>query len=148
MNRRSRFALGMLLVGAALSPLSLHAQAPDTTLTVRANSSSLEFDPTNLSVKAGSRVRIRFINAGTLPHNVVVVKNEDDIDDLAMAAMHEGGDYVPANMKDKLFAFTKLASPGDTVDVVFTAPPPGSYTYVCLMSGHAAMMLGKLRSVR
>ena len=129
-------------------PIAAAAQAPDTTITIKASGSTLEFEPTDISVKSGKTVKLRFVNTGTLPHNFVLVKSEDDIDDLAMAAMQESGDYVPKEMKDKLLAWTKLASPGQTVEVTFTAPRPGLYTYVCLMSGHAAMMLGKLRAVR
>lgn len=120
----------------------------DTTVIVRASGPTLEFDPTAIVLKQGTRVRLRFINEGTLPHNFVLVKSEDDIDDLAMAAMSEGGDYVPKHMKTKLLAYTALASPGQTVEVTFVVPPAGGYTYVCLMSGHAAMMLGRLRSLR
>ena len=125
------------------------AQTADTTVvTVKASSSTLAFVPEEITVKHGKIVKLRFVNEGTLPHNFVLVKNEDDLDGLAMAAMEEGGDYVPKDMKGKLFAFTKLASPNQTLEVVFPAPLPGLYTYVCLMSGHAAMMLGKLRSLR
>src|SRR5687767_12782770 len=120
--------------------------AADTTITVRAGS-TLEFDPTTISVKQGTRVRLRLVNAGTLPHNIVFVRNEDDIDVLAQAAMEEGGDYVPLGHKAKMFAYTKLASPSQAVEVTFVTPPAGKYTYVCLMSGHAAMMLGTLRSL-
>lgn len=134
----------------ALLASSAAAQAPvDTTvITLKSSSSTLAFEPEEITVKHGKVVKLRFVNSGTLPHNFVLVKKEDDLDALAMAAMEEGGDYVPKHMKDKLFAFTKLASPSQTVEVVFPAPPPGLYTYVCLMSGHAAMMLGKLRSVK
>jgi plastocyanin len=142
-----RIVAGALVYGICTS--SALAQTPDTTLvTLKASTSTLAFEPEELSVKAGTIVKLRFVNAGTLPHNFVLVKNDDDLDALAMAAMEEGGDYVPKDMKNKLFAFTKLASPAQTVEVVFPAPPPGLYTYVCLMSGHAAMMLGKLRSVK
>jgi plastocyanin len=123
------------------------AQALDTTIVVRASSSTLEFEPTTIVVKQGTRVRLRLVNAGTLPHNIVFVRNEDDIDVLAQAAMEEGGDYVPLGHKAKMFAYTRLASPSQTVEVTFVTPPAGKYTYVCLMSGHAAMMLGTLRSL-
>jgi plastocyanin len=136
------------LLGMICLPIAISAQTVDTTVTIKASSSTLEFDPPNLALKQGLRVRLRLVNAGTLPHNVVIVKNEDDIDALAMAAMQEGGDYVPGGMKDKLFAYTTLASPGQTVDVTFVVPKAGAYTYVCLMSGHSAMMLGTLRSLR
>jgi plastocyanin len=51
------------------------------------------------------------------------------------------------DLKDRFFAYTLLASPGQTLEVSFTVPAPGTYTYVCLMSGHAGVMLGTLRSL-
>lgn len=126
-----------------------HAQAPaDTTITIRTNSSTLEFDPPTIAAKQGTRVRIRFVNAGTLPHNMVFVKNDDDIDGLAAAASKVGGDYVPVAQKDKMIAYSTLASPGQTVELTFVVPPAGVYTYVCLLSGHSNSMLGALRSLR
>jgi plastocyanin len=126
-----------------------NAQTPvDTTVVIKSTGPVLEFDPTSLFLKEGTRVRLRFVNDGTLPHNVVFVRDEDDIDPLAQAAMQEGGDYVPKDMKAKMVAFTKLASPGQTVETIFVVPPAGRYMYVCLMSGHANLMLGTLRSLK
>jgi len=143
--------LGMLFAGASSAAPALGAQTHehvDTTIVIRANGSSLEFSPARISLKQGTHVRLRFINEGTLPHNVVIARSDDDIDALAMGAMQAGGDYVPLDQKDKMIAWTKLASPGQTVDVTFVVPPAGEYTYVCLFSGHAAMMLGTLRSLQ
>lgn len=150
---RFSVAVALLLLGAPAVGSSAGGQAAlrpavDTTITVRASSSTLEFDPPAIAAKHGSRVRIRFMNAGTLPHNFVLVRNENDIDELAAAAMKQGGDYIPAALKGKMLAFTTLASPGQTLDVIFVMPPPGVYTYVCLMSGHANSMTGVLRSLR
>ena len=140
------------VLGSALLALPpvLRAQAttPDTTITVSANSSSLEFDPPAIAVKQGTRLRLRFVNQGTLPHNFVLVRDDDDLDALAAAASKQGGSYVPLSEKEKLIAYTPLASPGQTVEVVFVVPAPGVYTYVCLMSGHSNSMLGSLRSLR
>lgn len=145
---RNALGIGLLLLSLA-GPVRVAAQAPpDTTITIRASSSTLEFDPPAIAVKHGVRLRLRFVNTGTLPHNIVLVKNEDDIDALAAAASRAGGSYVPLAEKDKLIAYTTLASPGQTVEVSFVVPPPGVYTYVCLMSGHANSMLGTLRSLR
>lgn len=138
----------LLLVLVAGPDAPLTRPLPDTVVTIEASSSTLEFDPPTLALKQGTQVRLRFVNTGTLPHNFVLVRDEADIDALAAAAMKQGGDYVPAALKDKLIAWTVLASPGETVEVTFTVPPPGSYTYVCLMSGHAVSMLGTLRSLR
>ncbi|MEP6999000.1 MAG: plastocyanin/azurin family copper-binding protein [bacterium] len=122
--------------------------AIDTTITVRARTSTLEFDPPAIAARHGTRVRIRFSNMGTLPHNFVVVRDDNDIDELAAAASKMGGDYVPVALKAKMIAYSTLASPGQTVEVTFVMPPAGEYTYVCLMSGHANSMLGRLRSLR
>ena len=124
-------------------------QGADTTITIRASGSTLEFTPTRVSAKAGARVRIRFVNDGTLPHNLVVPKRDDDIDALAIAAYQAGETgYVPMEQKDKLVGWTALASPGETVEVSFTVPPAGEYTYVCLFPGHSNSMLGTFRALK
>ena len=134
--------------GSAL-PATPVGQGADTTITIRASGSTLEFTPTNVSAKAGTRLRLRFVNDGTLPHNVVVPKSDDDIDALALAAYQAGETgYVPMELKAKLVGFTTLASPGETVEVSFVVPPAGEYTYVCLFPGHANSMLGTLRALR
>jgi plastocyanin len=124
-------------------------QGADTTITIRASGSTLEFTPTRVSAKAGTRVRLRFVNEGTLPHNVVVPQSDDDIDALVLAAYQaaETG-YVPLGMKDKLVGWTALASPGESVEVTFVVPPAGEYTYLCLFPGHSNSMLGTLRALK
>ena len=124
-------------------------QGADTTITIRAAGSTLEFTPTRVSAKAGTRVRIRFVNEGTLPHNVVVPKSDDDIDALALAAYKAGETgYVPMELKEKLVGFTALASPGESVEMTFVVPAAGEYTYVCLFPGHANSMLGTFRALK
>lgn len=127
---------------------SLQAGA-DTTITIRASGSTLEFTPTRVSARAGTRVRIRFVNDGTLPHNVVLPKSEDDIDALVLAAYQaaETG-YVPLGMKEKLVGWTTLASPGESVEMSFVVPPAGEYTYLCMFPGHSNSMLGTLRALK
>jgi azurin len=121
----------------------------DTTITVRAISSTLEFVPARISLKTGTKLKLRFVNEGTLPHNFVLPKSDDDIDAMAVAAYQAGEHgFVPPDTRDKLIAFTRLASPGETVEVEFVVPAPGSYTYICLFPGHAANMLGTLRSLK
>ena len=125
------------------------AQGADTTITIRASGSTLEFTPARVSAKAGTRLRLRFVNDGTLPHNLVVPKSDDDIDALALAAYQAGETgYVPMDLKAKLVGFTTLASPGETVEVSFVVPAAGEYTYVCLFPGHSNSMLGTLRALR
>ena len=130
-------------------PAATVGQGADTTITIRAAGSTLEFTPTRVSAKAGTRLRLRFVNEGTLPHNVVVPRSEDDIDALALAAYQAGETgYVPMDLKAKLVGFTTLASPGETVEVSFVVPPAGEYTYVCLFPGHSNSMFGTLRALK
>jgi plastocyanin len=134
--------------GSAVPAANLE-QGADTTITIRAAGSTLEFSPARVSAKAGTRLRLRFVNEGTLPHNVVVPRSDDDIDALALAAYQAGETgYVPMDLKARLVGFTALASPGETVEVSFVVPPAGEYTYVCLFPGHSNSMLGTLRALR
>ena len=148
--------LALLALGLAAGGLGVTARrssapfvASDTTLVLRASGSTLEFVPARLSARSGARVRIRFVNDGTLPHNVVVPKDEDDLDALATAAYNAGASgFVPLGDTAKLLVYSKLVSPGDTAELSFVMPAPGEYRYVCLFPGHANSMLGTLRSLR
>jgi azurin len=55
-------------------------------------------------------------------------------------------DYVPADQKAHVIASTKLAGPGETVDVTFKVPAKaGTYSYMCTFPGHyTAGMKGQL----
>ena len=145
-------ATTLIAAGAGIgdeSAMPAVEQGADTTITIRASGSTLEFTPTRVSAKAGTRLRLRFVNDGTLPHNLVVPKSDDDIDALALAAYQAGETgYVPMDLKAKLIGFTSLASPGETVEVSFVVPAAGEYTYVCLFPGHSNSMLGTLRALR
>lgn len=136
-----------------------HAQQPpgadatdaapvDTTIVIRTFGSNLEFVPSRIAVEQGTRVRIRYVNEGIFPHNVVVVKDGDDIDALGEAAFDAAEtDYVPLQYEDRMFAYSELAAPGETVEFTFEVPPAGEYFFVCLYSGHYNMMIGTLRSL-
>jgi uncharacterized cupredoxin-like copper-binding protein len=124
-------------------------QGSDTTITIKASGSTLEFQPSRISVKTGRRVRLRFVNEGTLPHNVAMPRSDEDLDAMATAAYQaaESG-YIPMGHKDKLITYTSLASPGQVVEATFVVPAPGEYTFVCLFPGHSNSMLGTLRALR
>lgn len=149
--RLALLALGLAAGGLAVTPRKSAAPLvlPDTMLVLRASGSTLEFLPARLSARSGTRVRIRFVNDGTLPHNVVVPRNDDDLDALATSAYNASATgFVPLGDTAKLVVYSKLVSPGETVDLDFVMPPPGEYRYVCLFPGHANSMLGTLRSLR
>ena len=136
--------------GASVSAGAEQPAAVDTTITIRSTGSTLEFEPDVIALKQGKRVRLRFANFGTLPHNLAIPKTENDIDPLAEAAVTASAThYIPVTMRDRMITFTPLALPGgNTVEVIFTVPPAGEYLYVCLYPGHANTMLGTLKSLR
>lgn len=136
------------LMAAAPHHLGAQATAPATVITLRTEGPNLEFLPALIAARAGTRVVLRYVNGGDLPHNLAIVRDEADIDMLVNAAYEaQGTGFIPVDMADRMIAYTPLLSPGDSVDLELVVPPPGSYTYICLFPGHANMMLGTLRSI-
>jgi azurin len=117
------------------------------TVEVKSEGADLSYDVTRINAKAGSELTIKYINSSDMPHNVVLVKSESDINPVGIAALQASStDYVPESMKDRMFAWTTLARPGETVFVTFTVPEPGTYPYICTYAGHFTMMQGRLIS--
>ena len=152
----TRRAPGSLLLGllALLPAGSASAQAwdaapPADTLVVRSSGPDLQFIPDALSARAGTRIVLRYVNGGDLPHNLVVVRDDDDLDTVVDAAYEaQATGFIPMGLAELLVAHTPLLSPGQTADIELVVPPPGEYTYICLVPGHSNMMLGVLRSLR
>ena len=68
----------------------------------------LLFDPAEISVPAGSTVRLTFVNESTVPHNLTF------------------GDPIDA-------ATATIVQPGAEETIEFTAPDAGEYTFVCTL---------------
>lgn len=146
---RSIVMATLLLAGSAGAAYAQSDAPPDTTITIRTTGSDLQFTPDRIAAKEGTRVRIRYVNEGTLPHNIVLVKDEADIDVLGQAALDASDTgYVPLEYEERMIAYSTLAKPGETVEITFEVPPAGEYFFVCLYSGHYNMMFGTLRSLR
>lgn len=118
----------------------------DTTITLRANGTELTFDPATITLKQGTRVRLRFINMGTFAHNFILVRSDDDLDEMISRA-HDATENVPLSLKARMITYSNIAQPTRTVETAFVVPAPGDYTYVCLVEGHANSMIGRLRSL-
>ena len=76
--------------------------------------------------------------------NVVILKKGTNKVAYATAAITAGpaADYMPAANKKDVLVATKMLGPGEEVSVVFTAPAPGLYDYICTFPGHYALMNG------
>jgi azurin len=112
---------------------------------------AMKYNVTTINAKPGEQITIKLTNKGTMPkmaaaHNFVLLKKGTDLNAFTTAAVMAGQtDYIPAKFKDQIIASTKLAGPGETVQVSFKAPTaPGEYQYICSFPGHFATMKGNL----
>ena len=122
---------------------------PDTVLTL-GTVPGLLYDVTEMTVRAGERVKLIFDNQDDMPHNFLLVTPgaADKVGETAlrMGIRGPGKDYVP-DMPEVL-NYTRLVDPGQTDTIYFTAPTePGLYEYVCTYPGHYLLMRGVLRVI-
>ncbi|CAN5866094.1 hypothetical protein BH24BAC1_BH24BAC1_19880 [soil metagenome] len=111
----------------------------------------LKFDPAQIRVKPGARVKVVFNNDDDMLHNFVLVQpgTAIEVGELAMKLGLEGQEknYIPPT--NKVIYHTNLLQPGANEAIYFTAPTePGDYPYVCTVPGHFYVMQGVLRVVR
>ncbi|CAM3305665.1 plastocyanin/azurin family copper-binding protein [Rhodothermus bifroesti] len=135
-----RYFLSMLLV------IGWAAQAePVKEIVIEPVGDELKFKQTEFTVQPGETVRLIFKNtAKVMPHNVVVLNTSSPavVNRVGTAAI-TAKDYVPDD--PAILAYTKLAQPGETVEVTFKAPAtPGRYRYICTFPGHFSMMQGTM----
>lgn len=112
----------------------------------------MKFDKTELTVKAGEKVKLTFINEkDPLMHNFLLVKagKKDAVGAAADAMLADpqamAKFYIPAS-DDILAKSTKLVALGQQDVIEFTAPTePGDYPYICTFPGHWRLMQGVLK---
>ena len=103
----------------------------------------MKFSLTEITARPGEKLTLTLTNRGTTPkfsmgHNVVLLTGGTDPDGFALLAMEAATtEYLPAAMKSRVIAATKLLGPGESDTVTFTAPSaPGSYVFLCSFPGH------------
>lgn len=114
---------------------------------VMGTKAGLKFDQTEVTVKAGSRIKLMLSNNDDMPHNLLIVEDgtSEQVGQAALNLGLKGNElgYVP-DMKSVLY-HTKLIQPGSSDEIYFVAPTvPGKYTYVCTYPGHYLTMKGTL----
>jgi len=143
--------LGAGIVGCALVSGSILAGAAAPRVIALTADDTMKFNATTIDAKPGEMLTVKLTSKGTMPkaamaHNFVLLKKGTNLDTFAMdAVLARETDYIPPKEKASVLAFTKLAGPGETVEITFKAPPAGTYTYLCSFAGHyAAGMKGTL----
>lgn len=112
----------------------------------------LGYDKTELTVKAGQKVKLTLNNTGSIapqPHNFLLLKpgKLDAVGALANAMLADpqgmAKSYIPEAAKPDILANTKLVQPNQTETIEFTAPAEaGDYPYMCTFPGHWLLMRG------
>lgn len=124
------------------------AEPGDTTIVeIRSKGIELSYSVTEIRAKAGEILLIRYVNDSNMSHNIVLVRKEEDIRPVGIAALQAvTNDWIPESEMDRILAYSELAHSGDTVEVSFKVPPPGTYPYICTYSAHWTQMQGRLIS--
>ena len=122
-----------------------------TTIRIATVVEKMKYDISNLTVKAGKKIKIIFSNPDFMPHNIVLV-NPGKADAVAMEAMKLGATgfdvgFVPKSA-DVIWA-SKLIDHGAEQVIEFNAPSKlGDYPYVCTFPGHHIIMRGNMKVVK
>lgn len=130
--------------------------APKNNNTVDANVARLvisgndmmKFDKSELRVKAGQQVKLTLrhtgkIDVNVMGHNVVILKHGVNVNEFAAkAAISKATAYIPQDATDDIIAYTDLIGGGQITTIEFSAPPKGSYDFICSFPGHVALMKG------
>jgi uncharacterized cupredoxin-like copper-binding protein len=120
---------------------------PDRTI-VMATRPGLKFDLENITIKAGTRIKLTFNNNDDMLHNLVITEPAagNEVGQLAikLGVSGERLSYIPVT--PKVLYHTVLLQPGKSESIYFTAPEkPGDYEFLCTFPGHYLVMRGILK---
>jgi len=123
---------------------------PDQVVVIGTNP-GLQFDVSEVRVKAGSKVQWTFNNNDDMLHNCVITRpgTANAVGEAALSLGLRGADmqYIP--LTDDIAFHTNILQPLSSETIYFTAPAkPGVYQYVCTFPGHHMLMQGKLHVIK
>ena len=119
-----------------------------TTIRIGTIRERLMYDVTELTVKAGKKIKLTFVNSDVMPHNLLITKpgKADAVMNAAIvmgAAGFEKG-FIPTG--DDVMHHTKLLDMGKEEVLEFTLDAAGDYPFVCSFPGHGIIMRGVLKA--
>jgi plastocyanin len=127
---------------------------PPTELKLGAVPNVMQFDPAQLTVKAGASVELTFTNPGALPHNFLLLApgSIDAVGDAANRMLSDAQNaaklhYIPEEpeIRKLILAHTKVLQRAGSETIKFVAPAePGTYPYICTFPGQWVLMRGQL----
>ncbi len=150
-----RTLASLALVSGILLGQAVDLRAEDAEITITADKIQLIYDTKEISVKAGQKVKLTFVNPADSqnlqPHNLILVKPGKLGAMIAMVndpAKLSDPTWLtnPVPESDDILHYTKLLKPGEQEVLEFTAPEEaGDYPFLCSYIGHAAIMNGVMK---
>ncbi len=148
------FAIGAV-IGVGLMIAGGCGSKIDYEIFMQPQYNELKWKQTEFTVKTGKQVRVVMDNIATglpmvMSHNFVLLTRCSSAAELdavvaevgkASAEAGQTKEFYPDN-HPKILLRTPLAPPGQKSEIVFTAPAPGDYPYICTYSGHWQSMRG------
>ena len=137
---------GQELAPTPLPPAAPVAPAEGETLgplVISVDGDLLEFDRAAFEIAASTEVVLAFNNFSAInQHNFVIVQaGQKDVVSARGAVAGPANDWIQPG-DPEVIAHTALLNPGETGELKFSAPPAGSYQFVCTFPGHNATMFG------
>ena len=122
------------------TPFGIAGETRDATRTIEIRMiDEMRFVPGTIDVHQGETIRLRLVNTGKLPHELVVGTKKDLEQHAAM--MMDGIEHDEPHAAH--------VPPGRTGEIVWNFNRAGRFDYACLVAGHyQAGMAGKINVVR
>ena len=110
---------------------------------------NMRYSLKKIVVNSGKKVKITLKHTGEMSkdlmgHNLVILKKGTNMNEFGQKAnTAKDTEYIPADMKDAVIAYTKMIGGGEETTIEFDAPEVGEYDFLCTFPAHYAIMRGK-----
>ena len=127
-------------------PTIVQGNIVSNTVTLNSND-QMKFDRKIIKVNSNEKVTLTLNHTGRFPvssmgHNFVLLKKDIDVNEYALrAAGARNTEYIPDG-GDEL-VYTRMLGGGESDTIIFDAPEPGTYIFICSFPGHYQLMMGE-----
>ena len=105
------------------------------------------YDIKEFSVETGRLVSLQFVNKDLAPHNLLIVKpgKADEVSNLAISLAEDGPKKEWRPDTPLILWGSKMINQNQSDEIIFNAPDPGIYPFICTYPGHSQMMRGIMK---
>ena len=127
-------------------PTIVQGNIVSNTVTLNSND-QMKFDRKIIRVNSNEKVTLTLNHTGRFPvssmgHNFVLLKKDIDVNEYALrAAGTRNTEYIPDGGNE--LVYTRMLGGGESDTIIFDAPEPGTYIFICSFPGHYQLMMGE-----